>query len=631
MAFNIIKMRPMTRSASFDRASIDTDKRTVNLSFASAEPVKRWFGQEVLSFEPGDCDLSRLENGAALLLNHDTNNQIGVVEKAWIENGRGMATVRFSKAPEAQQIFDDVADGIRTKVSVGYNVNAAREIAKEGDDSTFLISSWQPYEISIVSVPADDSVGVGRAANGTETEIKVELLTPMNRTLLDAAAGVVAQSGGGGAAAVVPPVVSVTTVSDRNKESGEILAVAARCKIPMADAQRFISEGKSAADFNRHVIENHYRATPIDTAPDFSTRDAQNAIKRYSVRRLILAGIPDSGVKLDGAEAEVHAELRRGAHQAPKGFLIPEVILQRMFVPDGDMRALSVTSFAGGQALVGTQTLGGQYIELLRNRPVIDRLGVRRLGGLVGNVAIPRGTGGATAYWLPASGAATKTDQTFGQLGLTPHRLVAATAFEKDLVMQASLDVEGVVREDLQLVSAIEIDRAAMLGTGNAGQPQGVVTVASATDVTFGGAATYGKFVDFETNVATGNALMGNPAYVISPATRGKTKVVTKIASSQYSNFIFEAQQGMFPGDGVINSYPAIVTNQVGAAAAVANQVIFGNWNDMFFASWAGLDLVVDPYSLAENGQIKVVLTQWCDVGIRHTASFCKSTDSGAQ
>ena len=84
-------------------------------------------------------------------------------------------------------------------------------------------------------------------------------------------------------------------------------------------------------------------------------------------------------------------------------------------------------------------------------------------------------------------------------------------------------------------------------------------------------------------------------------------------------------------GDGVINSYPAIVTNQVGSAAAVANQVIFGNWNDMFFASWAGLDLVVDPYSLAENGQIKVVLTQWCDVGVRHTASFCKSTDSGAQ
>ena len=606
-----LKVRPLKRAAEFVSGSIDAEARTVRLSFASAEPVKRWFGREILGMDAGECDLSRLNNGAALLLNHNPDCQIGVVVSASVEAGRGYATVRFSSSDEAQEIFKDVQEAIRTKVSVGYQVRAMTLTeSDEAEGDSYRVTDWLPYEISLVSIPADDSVGVGRAAD-LETEIPVSIPEKMNRSriLLDA----LPAAGGGGVSAPAPDMVAA--LAQRNKDVKEILASAARFNVPTDEALRFIESGKSVADFNAHVLETMGRAKPVDTAASQS-RDFGDLLKRYSLRRAIMTQIP--GNKVDGVEAEVHQELSRSAHQSAKGILIPDQVL----------RALTTTAFATGSALVGTQTLGNQYIELLRNRTVIDRLGVRRLAGLTGNVAIPRATGGATAYWLPDSGAVTAADQAFGQLGLTPHKLVAATAFSKDLMAQASVDVEGLVRDDLGKISAIEMDRALLLGSGSAGQPQGISKVASGS-VTFGAAATWAKVLDFETQIANANALLGNVSFVVSPATRAKWKAAPKVGST-FPNFLFE-NQGAFPGDGVVNGYNAVVTNQVGTAATVANQVIFGNFDDAIVATWAGLDLVVDPYSLSTSGQIRIVMTQWADIGVRHAASFCVSTDSGAQ
>ena len=117
-------------------------------------------------------------------------------------------------------------------------------------------------------------------------------------------------------------------------------------------------------------------------------------------------------------------------------------------------------------------------------------------------------------------------------------------------------------------------------------------------------------------------------AYVMSAATRGKLKTATKIASSQYSDFIFQTGAN---GEGMVNGYRALVTNQLGSANTVANQVIFGVWPDMILAGWAGIDVVVDPYSSKKTGQIEITVTQWADSAVRHAGSFAVSSDSGAQ
>jgi HK97 family phage major capsid protein/HK97 family phage prohead protease len=625
MARATLKVRPQNRAASFDLSSIDVEKRTVRLSFASPEPVKRYFGNEVLGFTDGECDLSRLNNGAALLLNHDTNCQIGVVESAEINGERGYATVRFSSSAMAQDIFKDVQDGIRTKVSVGYNVNGARLIETEGDESTYRITSWQPYEVSIVSVPADDSVGVGRGAQPAETEIPLEIPETMKRILHDAAAGTAHTGAAGGGATAAPTAHSVSaddsSVAKRNSEIGEILAIGHKFNRPQEEIRAFVA-GKSLEEYRKHVL-SAIGATALPTSTITPSEDMTRAIGKYSIVRALRVAMENNG-RVDGLEGEFDQELRKNRRglDAPKGFLIPEAVMLH--------RTLTTGAFATGGALVQTTVDGSQYVEYLRNRTVVEKLGARMLSGLVGNLAIPRGTSAATAYWLADGASGTVSDLNLGQVALSPHKLVAISRFTKDLMAQASLDVEGLVRDDLMKQTNLAIDLAALAGTGVGGQPLGVANIPTAetNTVTFGAAATWAKVLSFETKVAQANADTENMAFVTSPNTREKWKTNAKIGST-FPNFIWDV--GTSPGEGRVNGYRALVTNQVGSSAAVADQVLFGNWADLILARWAGIDVVVNPYTDDALGAIKITLTQWFDVAARHGKSFCRSTDSGAQ
>ena len=131
---NQIKTGDLQRFFQLDRAAVDEENRTVRLSFSSEEPVERWFGSEVLSHSPESVRMDRLNGGAPLLWNHDTSDQIGRVESASIENGRGFAVVRFSKSVRAEELFQDVVDGITSNVSVGYRIH---EMQQEGDKEIY--------------------------------------------------------------------------------------------------------------------------------------------------------------------------------------------------------------------------------------------------------------------------------------------------------------------------------------------------------------------------------------------------------------------------------------------------------------------------------------------------------------
>lgn len=154
--------QPQVRAFDFSRESISEEARTVEVTFSTAtEQVERWFGIEVLDHSPGSVRMGRLTNGAAVLDSHDTRLQIGVIEGARIEDGKGVATLRFSRSAHADEIFRDILDGIRSKVSVGYRVHSiVMESRDENDVEKYRVTDWEPFEISIVSVPADDDAGI---------------------------------------------------------------------------------------------------------------------------------------------------------------------------------------------------------------------------------------------------------------------------------------------------------------------------------------------------------------------------------------------------------------------------------------------------------------------------------------
>lgn len=166
------------------------NERKFTLSFSSEAPYERWFGQEILDHSGSCMDLSRLQSIGCVLFNHDRSQVIAKVDRAWAENGRGMAEITFDEDEASETICQKVRSGTLKGVSVGYRVLAWEDVAanKESSDGRFkgpcsIAKSWMPLEISIVSVPADASVGVGREIDAArhleiyERQIQVNLNT----------------------------------------------------------------------------------------------------------------------------------------------------------------------------------------------------------------------------------------------------------------------------------------------------------------------------------------------------------------------------------------------------------------------------------------------------------------------
>ncbi len=326
-----------------------------------------------------------------------------------------------------------------------------------------------------------------------------------------------------------------------------------------------------------------------------------------------------------GAEFELEASRavadRVGAEA--QGFYVPD---------DVAFRDLTVGSAVSAGNLVDSDLMSGSFIELLRNKMMVQSAGATVLAGLVGNVLIPRQTGGATAYWVAESGDPTESVQTVDQVALTPKTVGAFTDYSRKLMLQSSLDVEGFVRGDLASVLALAIDLAALHGTGASNQPTGIAAtsgIGSVVGGTNGLAPTWDHIVDLETEVAVDNADIGRLAYMTNAKVRGQLKK-TFVDASSNAERVWDVRSGNTP----LNGYGAFTTNQVssaltkGSSSGVCSAIFYGNWSDLLIGMWGGLDILVDPYSQSTSGTMRVVALQDVDVAVRHPQSFAAMLDA---
>ena len=185
--------RSMGHIEANSRAEGQEDSRRRTISFSSEEPYRRWFGMEILDHAENALDLSRLNDVGVLLFNHDTDKVVGKVIRAWVENHRGMAEVEFDTDDDAEKIFGKVKSGTLKTTSVRYSVDAWEEVVagKQSADGRFtgpcqIARRWTPMEVSVVSVPADPTVGVGRADEGRAAPLSVyERQIQANRNLIN--------------------------------------------------------------------------------------------------------------------------------------------------------------------------------------------------------------------------------------------------------------------------------------------------------------------------------------------------------------------------------------------------------------------------------------------------------------
>jgi HK97 family phage major capsid protein len=253
------------------------------------------------------------------------------------------------------------------------------------------------------------------------------------------------------------------------------------------------------------------------------------------------------------------------------------------------------------------------------------------MSGLTSNVALPRQSAASTATWKPETGDLDERTPAIDQVSLTPKRIGAWTKFSKQLVVQSSPDVEAFVRRDLMEAVAIGFDYAAIAGTGADDQPTGILNtsgIGSVVGGTNGAAPTWAHIVALMAAVANANAAGGQAGYLFSTKIEAKLRNTVKVASTD-SRMILEDGQTTLSGKKweASNNVPDNLTK--GSATAICSAIIFGNWADVILASFGnGVDMIVDPYTLATSGQTRVVVNSLCDVGIRRPASFAAMKDA---
>jgi HK97 family phage major capsid protein/HK97 family phage prohead protease len=577
--------------------TVSDDERSIEFPFSSEFPVARYFGNEVLQHDERSADLSRLNDSAPLLFNHDPNKVIGVVERAWIDGKkkRGYVNVRFSRNAFAQEVLADVRDGVLRNVSFGYAIN---DMEQRGSGD-FVATSWAPYEVSVVSIPADPTVGVGRsleadpAAPAASPTPETEPEVPMENT--PDISAVRAEAAAEAAKAERARISGITALTEKHG---------------MADLGRQLIEGGRSLDEARAAVLEKIGAK-VEPVGEKSADIGMTAkeVREFSFQRAINALANPQDRKLWEAaafERECSEAAAAKAGKTAQGIMVPNEVLRR---------DLTVGSASAAGDLVGTDFRPGSFIELLRNRSALAGLGVTSLTGLSGNVAIPRQTGAATAYWVAESGSPTESNQTVDQVNLSPKTVGAFTDYSRRLMLQSSIDVEQMIRQDLATVLALEIDRVGLYGLGNSNQPLGIKLTTGINTVDFGAATpTYAEVVDMESQIAADNADIGAMAYLLNASMRGALK--TKDKGTDTGAYVFE------PG-GTINGYNAVVSNQV-----ASGDVFFAVWSQLIMGMWSGLDLTVDPYTHSTSGTVRVVALQDVDFAVRHPEGFCRGNNT---
>lgn len=608
------------RDLAVETSRANSEARTVELSFASESPVERWFGREILDMKPEACDMTRLNGGGALLMDHDWTDQVGVVTKAWIdpETKKARCEVKFSRSARGQEIFNDINDGIRRLVSVGYVVRKMVLQSVDGDMETHRVTDWQPYEVSIVAVPADTSVGIGRSKVNTEKPAS----TSTTRNITPMATEPITQTSP--AAPSAPVVNDFAAERARVKELNQTASVLAGKHPQHAEAFRALAAkcaetGDTIDTFNRTVI-NDILATQRTLAPVTQNPNAGKVglndkdKRRYSILSAIRSVANNE--PLSGLERECNDELCKKLERQPKGFFLPdEITLDRR-----NLRTLQAAPPSSGGFTISEDLLASEFVTFLRNQARVVGLGARYITGLRGDVTIPRQLTGATAYWVSETGSITASNGTFGQIVGKPRRIGTSVPYTKQFLAQTSLDAESFVINDSDEAIAVELDRVAINGAGGS-EPLGILNLASgdlAGTVTFSAAATWAKYLAFFQTLAEAKTLgLGTPAYLTTPASAVKAMSIPKFSNT--ATPIWDNDR--------VGTFNAQWSNQFPSG----DKVIFGAFSEVVYLEWAGRDVVVDPYTGKKEGTVEVTIQRLMDMIIRRAKSFVRSTDSGAQ
>lgn len=661
------------RRATVPEGGYDAEKHTVTMAVSSEYPVVRYGGTEVLSHKAGAIRLERLKQGIALLFNHDYDQHLGRSVSYQLADGVLHITNRFGTNPLAREKEQDVADGILTDVSIGYQPLEYDITEDKTGYRTYTVIDWELYENSLVTVPADPTVGVDRSAPGP-VNVKVNF-----RKLEDDDPAGDDEDGDeedseDGERSAAPEQVSTTQPTTEQRSSppmadvNEDLAAKNKERITGLRALRTQYPNNFSETQLMDAISNDTPVTDARTAiadaiiagaQAHNVRTASDEVlgrmsdkeqKSYSLRNAICATINQrqpGTFKDKGAEGGFEREVSESIVKTLGSRGLP-VSTGNIIVPsDLGRRSLQAGGNAGSNTI--NTTTSGEVIDMLRPRCRVLALGATQITVDTGLLRLPRQTGTSVSQWLAELAGATNSDMTFDSIGFSPKRNGIVGSYTLELLAQSAISVEPRVRADQLASKARTYDAVCTVGTGAAGMPLGLLnmtglamiltgaTRAADGTVTAGAGGKPVTFVDinnFEAAISTANADTGTMGWMYTPRIRAAMRSTAKFPgtggfmpllpdSATGSDGLQEGPLGYKAG---ITSGTALPTNGSINSVNGLHTMIFGVWENLIIANWGVSELVYDNITGAKQGVFQVIENEFMDLNTTHIEGFAAST-----
>jgi HK97 family phage major capsid protein len=616
-----------------DRAGIDENARTVWLSIASEAPYERWWGIEILSLESGAIRSARLASGAPLLVGHDTGDQIGVIDDYTIAGKRLRVKARFSRSQRAEEIFQDVVDGIRINASVGYIIHDLVLEKQEEEVSTYRVTDWEPLEGSLVAVPADITVGVGRAHQ------PITERTPMERE----------QERGGASAAE-------KEVARRREliEAGEVFK-APELALEMIDA------GGSVEEFKSRLLERQRagsRPLPLgtDTSQQARVPYGEGLRLRYAhgpLKAFTRDFAIERGGALKGEEAAFRAGMWLAATVHDKAWAkkwCREHAMPMLYrdhdgeireITGAEIRAQSENMLSAGAALVPVELEAA--VIMLRDRYGAARQLARIRPMNSDTLKIPRRKTGLTAYFFQDDDGVgiTESSKNWDSVGLSTKKLGVLNKLSRDLTEDSVISVVDDAANEMAYAFAVKEDQCLLIGDGSAtyGRMTGINPKFESTAYVSRTALQTGHDTMAEVDNIDVTTVMGNVAqYADTPGAvfvcsnlfkHGIFNRLKAIAGGNRLDVLGQSPDNSFLGYQIVTSeaMPKVTTT-------LLNKVmfLFGRFDlAASFGSRRGIEVQVLMERYAELGLIGVIASERFDIVVHDLGTTSSSDINGGR
>ena len=593
-----------------------TEERTIELSVSSDKPYFRWFGWEELDHSETAVDLTRFNDGAQVLFNHNRDDYIGIIQKAWLDGGKLYNKIKFDTHELAEKIYQSISSGIVRNVSVGYEINEMKVTGFRDGVDVYRTTRWTPFETSIVTVPADASVGVGRSYFIPKRENSDSKDRSEDKDM----------SGDASTLTKIDEKDIRQQERDRVRSINALISKYGHLEL----GERAIEDGTSVIEARSLYLEKMNNTSTVSpVAKSLRPVEMSNEErKQYS----FLKAIGYAAGKVSAADAalelEVSRELENRIGSRPEGIYVDQ---SQLVSHKRDPYDTQTPEAAGN--LISTELLSDRFIDQLYNQSAFLSMGVTYMRDLQGNVEIPRESTYTNGYWIGEGQPITEDEGTFDKISLSPKKLACLTKMTYEMVNQSSIDIENYARNRLIRGLGLELDRTIGFGTGIGEEPLGIVSHPEVLSIVLGengGELSWSALVDMIAEVDDRNALIGgNFGWVVNARTKAKLMKTLDDPTGVTGTWIWQNNSQV---EGSIAGYRARCSNQIPnslikGTASNLSAIFFGDFSNVLLGIWSGLDVMVDPYSESQNAIYRIIAKQLVDLELTRGEFFACATD----